>query len=296
MTNKKKDKASKLDDEIINKEPSGSFAWKVLLPSQINLLLQCKTAREMEEKMAECLGYTNYQVDLKQACLLDVFTIAFHWAKQQGFDARQLSGFVTLLSSLLSNIKDKRMGKLENLRFLRECFSGIGSDTPDVVPIPLYFFTSDHGKAVLDYLINSVIKQYSLFEYIHAEEQDELIVGTDLLVEVCPEVMPYPAPLEEALPASTFEDVSLYQQEKEERELKEKEASLTEQFTDAVLSEVEASEIEAVKTIPTTEIRKLIEKFTKEMILPAQIDIENKIKDRESSYMSKIAKLMDGGK
>jgi len=33
---------------------------------------------------------------------------------------------------------------------------------------------------------------------------------------------------------------------------------------------------------------------TKEMILPAQIDIENKIKDKESSYMSKIAKLMDG--
>ena len=77
-------------------------------------------------------------------------------------------------------IADKRMGKLENLKFLRECFSGIGSDTPDVVPIPLYFFNSDHGKAVLDYLINSVIKQYSLFEYIHAEEQDELIVGTDV--------------------------------------------------------------------------------------------------------------------
>ena len=72
------------------------------------------------------------------------------------------------------------MGKLENLQYLRECFAGVGSDTPDVVPIPLYFFKSDHGKAVLDYLINSVVKQYSLFEYIHAEEQDELIIGTDV--------------------------------------------------------------------------------------------------------------------
>ena len=82
--------------------------------------------------------------------------------------------------------------------------------------------------------------------------------------------------------------------QKEEREMKAKEAALTEQFTDAILSEVEASDIEAVKTIPTTEIRKLIEKFTKEMILPAQIDIENKIKDKESTYMTKIAKLMGG--
>lgn len=297
MTSKREKKEKNTadpDDEIINKEPSGSFAWKVLPPSQIKLLLQCKTPKDVEVKMAEALGYSNYEVDLKQACLLDTFVISFHWAKQQGFDERQLGGFITLLSNMLKNIQDERMGKLENLKYLRECFSGVGSDTPDVVPIPLYFFKSDHGKAVLDYLINSVIKQYSLFEYIHAEEQDELIIGTDLLVEVCPETLPYPAPLEEGLPASTFDDVSMYQKEKEERELAAKEASLTEQFTDAILNEVEASDSEAVKTIPTVEIRKLIEKFTKEMILPAQIDIENKIKDKESVYMSKIAKLMGG--
>ena len=51
------------------------------------------------------MGYSNYLVDLKQACLLDTYTIAFHWAQQQGFDARQLSGFITLLSSMLTNIQ-----------------------------------------------------------------------------------------------------------------------------------------------------------------------------------------------
>jgi len=72
------------------------------------------------------------------------------------------------------------MSKAKNLLYLKECFSGVGSDSPDVVPIPLYFFKLDHAKLIMEYLMTTLFHHYSLYEYLFTQEQDELIVGADV--------------------------------------------------------------------------------------------------------------------
>ena len=57
--------------------------------------------------MASVMDFPQHEVELKDACLLDYYVTAFHWAKEKNFDERQLSGFMTLVSKLLENIRGK---------------------------------------------------------------------------------------------------------------------------------------------------------------------------------------------
>ena len=57
--------------------------------------------------MATIMDFEQHEIELKDACLLDYYVTAFHWAREKNFDERQLSGFVTLISNLLQNIKGK---------------------------------------------------------------------------------------------------------------------------------------------------------------------------------------------
>uniref|UniRef100_H2ZG11 Uncharacterized protein n=1 Tax=Ciona savignyi TaxID=51511 RepID=H2ZG11_CIOSA len=201
-----KKKEADPDEEAIDKEPSGSFAWKILVPSQVRILSQCPTPEDLEEKMSGILSLASHALDLKEASQLDVFVVSFHWAKEQGFDERQLSGFITLLHNVLENIKSD-MGKAANFQYVKECFSGVGSDNPDLVSIPLYFFKLEHAKLIIKYLISTIFQHYSLFHYLYYQQQDELIIGTDMKLESCPiGSSPYPVPLQEALPLDVYEE------------------------------------------------------------------------------------------
>jgi len=57
--------------------------------------------------MAGILNYEQHEVELKEAAQLDYYVTAFHWAIKNNFDDRQLSGFMTLVTNLLHNIKGK---------------------------------------------------------------------------------------------------------------------------------------------------------------------------------------------
>ncbi|CAK8671387.1 ciliary-associated calcium-binding coiled-coil protein 1-like isoform X2 [Clavelina lepadiformis] len=288
-----KDGSAMTDEEAFEKEPNGSFAWKVLVPSQVRALSQCETPHELEEKMASILEFDESKVELTQACQLDCYVIAFHWAKDKCFDERQLSGFITLVSNILNNIKEHQMSKAENITYLKECFSGVGSENPDVVSIPLYFFKLEHAKLIMQYLLTTIFQHYKLYEYLFTQQQDELIIGSDLCTEVCPEMSgPFPPPLQEAIPVETYE---LFAVQKDTEKLGSvdamDEATITEQIADSVLKAVESSESEIVKTVPTSDLRKIIENITKEMVLPAKAEIQNKIKGKEATYLARISKI-----
>lgn len=68
--------------------------------------------------MATVMELEEHETELKEACVLDFYVTAFHWAKEKNFDERQLSGFVTLLSNLLGNIKGKSMTYKKKFLFL----------------------------------------------------------------------------------------------------------------------------------------------------------------------------------
>ena len=55
--------------------------------------------------MGTVMEFEQHEVELKEACVLDYYVTAFHWAKERNFDERQLSGFITLVSNLLENMR-----------------------------------------------------------------------------------------------------------------------------------------------------------------------------------------------
>ena len=68
-------------------------------------------------------------------------------------------------------------------------------------------------------------------------------------------------------------------------------SNVSEELTDAVLKAVETSEVASVKKIPASELRRIIEKVTREMILPTRNEIRSKIKDKELAYLDRIGKI-----
>ena len=55
--------------------------------------------------MAEVMDIPLHSIDLKDAALLDYYTGALWWGREQGFSIEQLSGFFTLVHTLINNIK-----------------------------------------------------------------------------------------------------------------------------------------------------------------------------------------------
>ncbi|XP_039265377.1 ciliary-associated calcium-binding coiled-coil protein 1-like isoform X2 [Styela clava] len=288
---KKKEKTE--DEEMLEKEPKGSFAWKLFLPSQIKTLITCDSPEDLEEKMGIALNFDQYEVDLREGAQVDYFVTAFHWAKEKAFDDRQLGGFMALLSSILDNLKENNMPKTENIKFLKDSFLGVGLDNPEQIPISLYFFTLEQAKDVMEYLLTTFFQHYDLYDFLFKNEQDELIIGSDLTAEVCPEdVGPLPPPLEEAMLFETFEKFVLEKTPETEEEVAEKaDAAITDELTDAVLKAVEASPDDAVKNVSPEELRKVIEKVTNELILPTKKELREKIKEKETTYLAKIGKV-----
>ena len=62
-------------------------------------------------------------------------------------------------------------------------------------------------------------------------------------------------------------------------------------FTDAVLDAVQKVDTEVVKNVPASELRKIIDRVAKSMIIPAKADIEHKIKDKEAAFLARIEKV-----
>ena len=56
-------------------------------------------------KAAEILQITKHSTDLKDGSTLDFYVAGLWWAKEQGYNLEQMSGFFTVLHTLLGNVK-----------------------------------------------------------------------------------------------------------------------------------------------------------------------------------------------
>ena len=56
-------------------------------------------------KLSKLMELQNCDTDLKDAALSDYYTSGFWWGKEKGYSVQQLSGFFTVLHTLMENIK-----------------------------------------------------------------------------------------------------------------------------------------------------------------------------------------------
>ncbi len=119
-------------------------------------------------------------------------TIKTFAAREEGLSDVQVSAFITILHTLLDNLKSKcflshthtlqtfLLGKQlsleENILAFKEMVAAVGNPPSPVVPNPLKCFTMETGLFTLRYLKSSLFQHYSLFHYLLSEEQEEEII------------------------------------------------------------------------------------------------------------------------
>lgn len=66
---------------------------------------------------------------------------------------------------------------------------------------------------------------------------------------------------------------------------------ITGEFTDGVVEALQSTNADAVAAIPANDLRKIIERIAKEMIIPVKTDFQNKIKNKETAFLERINKI-----
>jgi len=293
-----------VDDSL---EPEGSFAFVFMNSLQIDALIESKDEETLEKRMAEILGFKDYDLNLKEACVLDYYLNCFHWASTKKWSNKALSGFMTMMDNILSNIRDQKLKKIETIMYIKHCLAGLGQDmsTVEITPYPLYFITAQQGKMIFLYLTRTLLVNYSLYEHVLQWDQDEFIIGRKLEVLHCTPNNLFPLPLSEAIPLDAYEKY-LNREEDINSEAEESPSTIEEspyfnvedsedeivspedEFVEAVAKQIKETDHKSVKGITYEELRRAILKFTKGVIFPQKKKMSEKIKHKEVLLLEKI--------
>lgn len=276
---KTKGKASK-DDDGDGKE---SMAFKVLTQEQTNELLPMDV-NQIQDKLKEIFNLENNAIDLTQASVLDFYTSAVYWGIQQKFTAQQLSGFFTVMHTLLENIKEKHLSMTENSIEFNKMLAGIGVD--DVKSGGLDFFSVKEAKVISQYVYTTLFQHYRLFLFMFTHSQAEEIIGTDLEVEVAKAAdVPFPPPLDEGVTADMFQDYIKTPPPTPSPEPEEEKPDAGKELEEQV------SQSDLFAELTPEDIREVVESVTKEMLGNLQSEIAVKLQDKESQIIQRINKI-----
>ncbi|XP_072026664.1 ciliary-associated calcium-binding coiled-coil protein 1-like isoform X2 [Amphiura filiformis] len=284
------------DEEARNLEKKNSLAWKVLSNTQTQAL-QDLTVEELEIKLAEIMELPRPDIELSQASLLDYYVSGFWWAKEQGFNVQQLSGFFTLLHTLLENIKEHKMPLADNLTEYKKLLAGVGTEDNEVNG-GLDFFDIKQAKLITDFLQMTLFQHHKMYEFLFHHERKEEIVGVELVVETLPAAdVPHPPPLEEGLeeaiylrhlatpPSSPTPDMDGNEEEK-------KGETEGEGVTRAEDEEKASGDpVDLLAEVTAEDVKTVFSQVSKELFAGLQTDVQRKLKERESEIISRINKI-----
>ncbi|XP_059174653.1 ciliary-associated calcium-binding coiled-coil protein 1-like isoform X2 [Physella acuta] len=270
------------DDESQHKKSIVPFS---ILPDGLSDQL-LKLGVEDIEKQIEKLFELKPELDLKDAAILDYYVGAAYWAKQQGFDSLQLSGFFTVAHQLLYKIKDEKSSLVGLFKELHHRMIGVGSEYGEMVT-GLESFNVSHAKQITDYIYSSLFQHFKLYQFMFLKEQLEEVIGCELLVEVpLPSSTPFPPPLDEALMEPIYKEYLLMpiQTEKEQEGIEPPvsppgEVSLPDNVED-IFAKLSPEDVQAI-----------IEEMAQEVLQTLHAGIENKIKIQETTALAKINKI-----
>ncbi|XP_064630369.1 ciliary-associated calcium-binding coiled-coil protein 1-like isoform X2 [Lineus longissimus] len=283
MSRRVKRKQTKVQDD----GEKGAFAYKVLSEAQTKDLLEL-TVEEVEGKLGGILNITDQGTDLKNAATLDFFTGGFWWAKEQGYNIQQASGFFTLIHTLLENVKDKQMTMVDNLKQFKKSLAGIGQDAPEVYG-GMEFFDINQAKAVSDFVYMSFFQHYHLYEFVYGHSQAEEIIGTDLEIEVPKAAdMPWPPPLDEGVSEevyNTFIATPPPTPVPEPTEEESEEVCVDQGETDA------DREAALFSNLSPEEVKRVLESVCKEVLAGVEADVASKLRDKEIAFVTRINKI-----
>ncbi|XP_069140509.1 ciliary-associated calcium-binding coiled-coil protein 1-like isoform X3 [Argopecten irradians] len=269
------------DDETDEKE--GSLAYKVLSEDQCKTLLG-QDVVEMQSTLCDIFKLHNYPTDLRDAGVLDYYTGACWWGKEQGFTPQQLSGFFTVVHTLLDNVKEQHMAMVDNLKEFKKMLIGIDPEYQEIKSAGLDFFNTQQAKALTNYITSCLFQHYKLYELMFTQTQAEEIIGTDLEIETAkPASVPFPPPLDEGVTQETFASYIATPPPTPEPEVEEEDKGMEE--LDAKL------DTDIFSELTVEDVREVIESVAKELLNPLQSEIAAKLREKENILIGRINKV-----
>ncbi|XP_064382011.1 ciliary-associated calcium-binding coiled-coil protein 1-like [Halichondria panicea] len=289
-SSKKKGKGSKNNEPEEDEGPAEitvpQLEWMILSEEATKELAELEV-EEVSNKLARVLSMSRPEEDLREAALLDYF-VSGYWfaAREEGLSDVQVSAFITILHTLLDNLKSKQLSLEENILAFKEMVAAVGNPPSPVVPNPLKCFTMETGLFTLRYLKSSLFQHYSLFHYLLSEEQEEEIIIQNLIVNVPPDPTTLcPPPLEEAVTLDLYQRcISPPPPPPPEEQADE------EDVTDN--SEVpEVSEGVRQMKVSAEELKLVMEDIAKMKLTSYKEEMSQKLKRKEEVMLTRLSKL-----
>ncbi|XP_021372957.1 uncharacterized protein C10orf107 homolog isoform X2 [Mizuhopecten yessoensis] len=268
------------DDEADEKE--GSLAYKILSEDQCKTLLG-QDVDEMQTTLCDIFKLHNYTTDLRDAGVLDYYTGAVWWGKEQGFLPQQLSGFFTVIHILLDNVKEQHMTMVDNLKEFKKLLIGIEPEYQQIKSAGLDFFNTQQAKAVTTYVTTCLFQHYKLYELMFNQTQAEEIIGTDLEIETAkPASVPFPPPLDEGVSQEMFASYIATPPPTPEPE----------EEGDKAMEELDTKlDTDIFSELTVDDVRAVIESVAKELLDPLQSEIAAKLREKENVLIGRINKV-----
>ncbi|XP_051795164.1 ciliary-associated calcium-binding coiled-coil protein 1 isoform X2 [Acanthochromis polyacanthus] len=172
-----------------------------LLPPELIQELQQSSAERLQAELKEILGFTNHQICMKEAVLLDYYVCGFWWAKEANFTPTQASFTMAVLHKLLDNIREKQMSLVDNLVDFSKVLSVVcQSPTSDESTSSL--LDSKEAAALTCFIRNSLFQKYRLYQHLFTKPREELLTGMETIeVFHCQDPL---APLEQGIPTHLY--------------------------------------------------------------------------------------------
>jgi hypothetical protein len=268
------------DDEEVMKPPD-QFAWQILTQTHVSKF-KTLSINELMDEMGLVLSLTKAKEDLHQAAILDFFVTAFVFAKESDFTDEQSSAFFTIIHKLIDNIREKNLSLGDNVQQLQSYLMGIEGSSPH--QCSLNCFTINVAQKCIEYIHTSLFQHYSLFEYIIHEKQEDEPILVQLQACVPPNVETLcPAPLEEAVPEDFYN-----------RLIKPPCSSpIVPSISSLTIEETQGNDTPVINSLNVTskDIQMFIEGMAADAVTSFQEEFAIKLKERESNYASKLAKM-----
>ncbi|XP_077634702.1 ciliary-associated calcium-binding coiled-coil protein 1 isoform X1 [Crocuta crocuta] len=241
----------------------------------------------LQQKLKAFLNFKNLQTCLKEAILLDYYVSGFLWARGMDFSVIQYSKFMTLLDTLLHNLRTLHMSLEDSIKWLGEVMAEIGPSHSQKNE-ELSIFNIKQANAIIDYLKISLFQHYKLYEFLFYSTREEIVIGTEQMIEVVkPSGGLFPDPLEEGIsldvystfiepPPTLDSGVKGLDQDQVPKESQ---------------SEANISDVDPLLGFTIEDIRSVLGQVTDDILIGIQTEINEKLQIQEEAFNARIEKL-----
>ncbi|KAM9583489.1 cilia- and flagella-associated protein 119 [Trichechus inunguis] len=138
--------------------------WKYLDIHSMHRLEKTANVEEMREVLAELLGLSCPEQNLREAITLDLFSHALIFCRQQGFSLEQTSAACALLQDLHKACIATPLGNVEECyRYFISVLFCHGVRRP---PFSIDLFNEEQLLALSDYVVNTYFRHFKLYKYV----------------------------------------------------------------------------------------------------------------------------------